>query len=671
MKIIKIGLSTPLLTCAGALALALGMNSGVALAEGDETLGTPAITIAQGTDFVSEGVSVQDGPAVVELNVPPGASIQQVLLYWGEIRAGAAGANADKLKVDGTTIQGVPIGNTDRSHNFRADITAQGFVAPGNNMIELASLQADGGVQGAAVLVIYNAGSVAGSGNPFGYGGSALGARAKVGSITTSVVSAGPLPASGGVVEPDPVNSTRIGSLGAASTVSARTVGTGSQTRSTAAVEDLGISLAGVGIGASAINSEATATCTSAGARVGGGSVFADLSVAGLHLPISFPPNTVVLNLGVIRVVANQQSSSGNGNSKSITVTGLRVTSSLPLFKGTDVQIASATASISCESAIASSQIRIRDGSDFDFRNFAGPLAFTVLQSFDIAPSAVDRTYSPTFFVTDGDRLRPDVTEFYIDDVLQLTVNDEINESDGHSTDVDTFGPITVPAGATRIGFRPTSAISPGSEGLLPDSMNWVFAAFKLDGMPPPSRLYSGRATVLNAAVAGLSNVAVSDTGELPALGGDLSDAVADVAVPSLLGSITGSAATVGAGDQTDSSASVEQLDVTVLGIGVSADLIETSASAVCTGAAPSTAGSTNFTNLVVNGIPISVDLPTEISLPLGATLFIDEQVVSASGNSESIQVNALRLNVPNPVSGEPDLANVVISASRAGITCN
>lgn len=654
-----------------AVALSLALGASVAHADGNETLGTPSIPIASGTDFVSEGVSVQGGPANVEFNVPAGATIKQVLLYWGEVRSGAVGQNANRLRVFNTVVQGVQIGDTFHSNNFRADVTQQGFVVPGNNVIPLASLQTDGGIQGAAFLVIYDAGSVAGG---VGYGGSAFAAKSKVGRQSVSVVEAGPLPPAGGLVEPDPVNGTTLPGIGSATTVSARTIGTGGQTRSTSSVEDLGISVAGTGISAKAINTEATATCTTSGAQVGGDSSFANLRVGLLSLPVTFPPNTVLLNLGsLLKIVANEQSSSGSGNARSITVTGLHVTSRLPLLGGgTDVQVASATASISCESAVAGADIRVRDGADFAYRYFEGPLAFTNLQTFNIDAANADRTYSPTFFITDGDVDRPDVTEFYVDNVLKSTVYDVINESAGANTDVDHLGPLTIPAGATSIGFRPTSMNSPGTDGEHPDSLNWVFAAFKVGGGAQPSRLYSGRATVVSASVAGLSKVAVADTGELPATGGDLSDSVADAAVPSLLASITGAASSVGAGDETDSEASVEDLDVTVLGINVSADVVQSDASATCSGNSASTSGSSLIANLAINGTPISLgNGPQEISLPLGGTLYIDEQVTSGGGNSGSIEVNALRLYVPNPVFDETALANVVISGSRAGITCN
>ena len=656
--------------CIGAIALSLGIHSASVVADGNEILGTPSIPIAQGTGFVSEGVSVENGPGVVEFNVPDGATINQVLLYWGERRTVEVGENAHLMKVFDTVVEGQLIGDARPANNFRADVTDLGFVVPGNNEILVESLQTDGSVQGAAFIVIFDAPVGHDSAN---YGGHAVGTRTTIGQQTVSVVEAGPLPPSGGLSEPAPINATDIEGLGSATTVSARTVGTGGQTRSTAAVEDLGIGIAGIGVNADAINSEATATCTTAGPQVSGTSTFADLSVGSLlHLPIMFPPNTVLLNIPrVIRVVANQQSQSGSGNSRAIEVTGLRITSPRTLFiPSRDVQIARSYASIDCDPAIVRNEIQIRDGADFDFiGNTGSKTGTTELQTFHFEAATHDRTYSPAVFVTDGSVVRPDVTEFYLDNVLQMTLNEVLDESDGAETDADTYGPIPVPAGATSVGFRPTSAYSPGNT-LLPDSLNWVFGVFQFDAPQVSPRLYEGRATVIRAALAGLSTVAVADTGELPSQGGDLSDDVADLVVPQVAGSVTGSASTVGAGDETQSEASVESLNVSLLGNTISADLIQTSASAVCAGGAANTSGNTLIANLVVNGTAIDTSLIGEISVP-GGTLFIDEKVVTGGGNSETIQVNALRLYVANPLIDEAPLANVVISASKAGITCN
>lgn len=665
------------LPCVGGVLLASSLSANVALADGNETLGAPSIPIAQGTDFVSEGVSLQDGPTTVELNVPAGASVNQVLLYWGELRQGGQGANAHRMLVDGSEVQGTLIGETERSSSFRADITSLAVVSPGNNEVALASLQGDGSVQGAGLLAIYSEG--AGGPSGFQYGGSAAGAVSTIGGNSVSVVEAGPLPPTGGEVEPDPVNDTMIGDVASATTVSARTVGAGNQAESTAQVEDLGVSVAGNGLSAEAISTRAAATCTDSGAVVEGASEFANLAVLGLSQPINFPPNTVLVDTPLLRVVANEQVSSGNANSSSITVTGLRITSPLPLpvvvlgrvirAGGSDLRIATATASIECDTAVARNDVVLRDGADYGFLFFSGALQTTNIQSFDIEAANEDRDYAPTMFVIDGDALRPDVIEFYTDGVLSTTLNDQLDESDGANTDVDNYGPLNIPAGTTSVGMRPTSTTSPGRDWETPDSISWVFTAFTLRDQAP-RRLYNGRATVLQATLAGISNTAVADTGELPSSGGDLSDSVVDLALPSLLASVTGSAATLGAGDQTESGASVEQLDVIVMGNTITADLIESNASASCAGNSATVGGMTSIANLVVNGNAVDTSLVTEIPVP-GGTLFIDEQVATGSGNSRSIQVNALRLFVPNPVFDASPLANVVVSASKAGITCN
>ena len=67
---------------------------------GTETLGTPTIAISPGSCFSQGGVGmvgVDEG--IITVDVPMGATINQVLLYWAGGTTGAPGD--DMVKIDG------------------------------------------------------------------------------------------------------------------------------------------------------------------------------------------------------------------------------------------------------------------------------------------------------------------------------------------------------------------------------------------------------------------------------------------------------------------------------------------------------------------------------------------------------------------------------------------
>jgi hypothetical protein len=102
-----------------------------ALGEGTETLGPPAIPIATGTTIVGGGVGLVDAqPDTMTVNVPAGATIKQVILYW-EGQSIVPDPGDSTIVVNGITIPGTLIGGlTAFQHErmtqisaFRADIT--------------------------------------------------------------------------------------------------------------------------------------------------------------------------------------------------------------------------------------------------------------------------------------------------------------------------------------------------------------------------------------------------------------------------------------------------------------------------------------------------------------------------------------------------------------------
>lgn len=153
--------------------LALGAT-GPSFADGTDELGPPSIGIADGSGFVASGVGLSamgDGqPGIIDITVPDGATVQQVLLYWdGAIRGdfGATdpqlGVTTDIVQVNGFDVEGVFIGGRQFSNGgaqqlaFRADITGLGLVGPGVNALSVSGL--DFGLEtGAGALVIIDEG---------------------------------------------------------------------------------------------------------------------------------------------------------------------------------------------------------------------------------------------------------------------------------------------------------------------------------------------------------------------------------------------------------------------------------------------------------------------------------------------------------------------------------
>jgi len=130
--------------------------------------------------------------------------------------------------------------------------------------------------------------------------------------------------------------------------------------------------------------------------------------------------------------------------------------------------------------------------------------------------------------------------------------------------------------------------------------------------------------------------------------------------IPSLLGAGALHATTIGWPDQVASEASLGNLNLTVAGIAVSADLVMARALAVL-GAVGS--GGSNIDNLVINGIPIGVTgQPNQTIAVPGGQVILNEQTLSATGS----KVNALHLVVGNVLTG---VADVVIASATAGIS--
>lgn len=136
----------------------------VALADGTETLGDPSIPIASGTGILAAGTGMVSQPGSISVDVPAGATVNQVLLYWeGQMQTNVPGD--DTINAGGTEVLGTLIGgqtfffNNAYSSAFRADITDLSLVSAGPNTFSVSGLDFTKASNGAGVLVIYDDGS--------------------------------------------------------------------------------------------------------------------------------------------------------------------------------------------------------------------------------------------------------------------------------------------------------------------------------------------------------------------------------------------------------------------------------------------------------------------------------------------------------------------------------
>lgn len=158
----------------GVAAAFLGLTASPALAEGDETLGPAGITLAEGTGFAIGGVGMfNTGSGTISVEVPAGATVKQVLLYWDGQTSGTNTPDSTAV-VDGSDVTGEPLSSAPipffeqqdlpvSASAYRADITDLGVIAPGANSVDVSGLdfQRNGKniTNGAGILVVYDDGS--------------------------------------------------------------------------------------------------------------------------------------------------------------------------------------------------------------------------------------------------------------------------------------------------------------------------------------------------------------------------------------------------------------------------------------------------------------------------------------------------------------------------------
>jgi len=139
--------------------------------DGTEALGAPSVAIATGSGIAEGGVGMGGvDSGVINVEVPAGATVKQVLLYWAGGTIAMAGD--DQISLNGTMVQGTLIGGPTyfytyvddyRFSAYRADITGLGLIGPGANAITVADFDFTGSTvdenNGASILVIYDDGT--------------------------------------------------------------------------------------------------------------------------------------------------------------------------------------------------------------------------------------------------------------------------------------------------------------------------------------------------------------------------------------------------------------------------------------------------------------------------------------------------------------------------------
>lgn len=657
-------------------------------ADGNETLGTPSIAVAGGSNVVSAGVGLKlSGTGTINLNVPATATIKQVLLYWEGLGYNyvpqTSTTGVRELLVNDKIASGIEIGRSIphpqsivNFKSYRADITGLNIVKPGSNSINVSGkLKQAPEFDGASIVVIYD--------EPTGvaYGGRAVGIESGIGPNKTVVGDTGSLPPQGGDLKPASLVNAALFGLANAKVVESRALGAGGVTTSTVGVANVNALFSAIGLAADLIESKATASCTATVPKVSASSRFARLRLLGIDKPISFAPNTTLLNLpGVLKIVVNEQTQSVVGGVGKIKVNAVHVTSPLlPNILPIDVVIASAAAEVNC-AVSAPSNIELRDGFDSAFAVLADPstqgypylqpLITTVPQVFTFAPVAFPRVAAVKLIVAAASAHDPigDSTRIRIsvDGTVVFSQLDLLDQNQGLAWDDLTVN-VPVAANATSVKVELLSE---------KENFQWVATGIVLPKVPPAGNAFSGQATVAKIAYKDHAAVTVADTGALPSTGGSLDATVNNLALTTgvLLTSGTAVAKTAGAGSKSESVASIESLNLVGLGLAVNASVVKSTAKATCDSLKKATVtGASEIANLTVQGKAIVIAPNLKIPLPLGGVLYVNEQIKTQTApNIASITVNALRLALPAqaPIHEGLDLLSVTLASSHADIVC-
>lgn len=179
---------------------------------------------------------------------------------------------------------------------------------------------------------------------------------------------------------------------------------------------------------------------------------------------------------------------------------------------------------------------------------------------------------------------------------------------------------------------------------------------------------YAGRSTGVDATITTINNGTVysnqyllAQTTALPLTGGSYNAQQAPASIGTVLNADSLYAVVTGQGSSTLAQAFASQLSIAAGGHTITASSVQTTASASCR----LRSGSTQISNLVVNGTTITVTGAANqtVFFPTGGLLIINEQPNSKKGNTTSSTVTGLHLIVPNK-------ADIKIAVASADIKC-
>jgi hypothetical protein len=182
---------------------------------------------------------------------------------------------------------------------------------------------------------------------------------------------------------------------------------------------------------------------------------------------------------------------------------------------------------------------------------------------------------------------------------------------------------------------------------------------------PPAPSTYSGRATAVDATVKVLFasiTTRLGDTGPLPPDGGALQASAVTLTVPGVMSAGVAAGLTTGDNRDASSESSVANAALAVGGVGITAALLSSHTDANCLGGPPSLSGSSNISDLEINGETISVSGVPNQAVTLAGGLVrvvINEQTQTAN----SIDVSALHVTVGG-------ITDVVVAKTHSDITC-
>jgi len=187
---------------------------------------------------------------------------------------------------------------------------------------------------------------------------------------------------------------------------------------------------------------------------------------------------------------------------------------------------------------------------------------------------------------------------------------------------------------------------------------------------------FSGRATVIQGQVANIPIGPIVDTGPVSAGGGELEASLLDYQTglptpPSGALSVEVlHAAVVAHGNKSNAEAFVARFSLSTPGLSMGATVLSARASATCNGSSASVSGSSEIASLRVNDQTIAVtgQANQQVPVPNLGVIVINEQIASVSGQSGEITVNALHIQLTDPVLGTT--TNLIVASAHADIAC-